>query len=256
MLPYLSVIMSEASCFAVIPARGGSKGVKRKNLRHLNGTSLVELAVNYGLENSVFKKVLLTTEEPEIAKLFISSQKFQNCEENKILQVTDKLYIHKRYSFEAQDLSPIRSALHSIVDSTVFSGFEHLMLLQPSSPFRFRGEVEEILKIAMERPFTSVVSVRDATSSHPERMFKLDNGVNQLVPYLQTTLGDNPPRQLLDKVFIKDGAFYFLKTEIIGKNQLLGDRIVPYDRSTLPNVNIDNEDDMLMAELLAKHLTK
>lgn len=246
----------ESKSFAVIPARGGSKGVTKKNLRLLGETPLVELAVNYGLQNEAFEKVLLTTEDSEIANLFTSSQKFQNCEDNGIFQVNDKLHIHKRRQDEAKDLSPIRLTLQSILNSAFLSSYKYLMLLQPSSPFRFMGEVEEILKIAEKSSFTSIVSVRDATSNHPERMFKQDQQHNHLVPYIQTKLGDNPPRQLLDKVYIKDGAFYFLRTDFIGSNQFLGDKIAPYDRTRLPCVNIDSEDDMLMAELLSRHLNK
>lgn len=231
-----------------MPARGGSKGVPGKNLRPLGGIPLVLHTINYALGEPGIADVLFSTDNLELAGLVMPIQDFQKMESGSILQVGARLMVHRRKDSQATDLAKISSTLFEISNSKFASDYEKLLMLQPTSPIRFPGELDTILKIARNESWSSIVSIRDATNNHPERMYLLENGI--LHPYSKTSFGDNPPRQLLEPVYIKDGSFYLFKIDLLRTGIMLGGAVYPYNRSCFPSVNIDTSIDFEFAEFL------
>jgi CMP-N-acetylneuraminic acid synthetase len=81
-------------------------------------------------------------------------------------------------------------------------------------------------------------------------MFKLSG--EYAIPLVDQSNGDNVPRQLLEKLYIKDGAFYILKRENLVKNIMLGTKVVPYVRHGIKTINIDEPDDLSIAQLIGE----
>jgi len=234
---------------AVIPARSGSKGIKNKNLVKVHGKSLVERSYEHAKNSKIFKKIIVSTDSLKIAQEInpqITADIFEK-NLNNFITVDGITLIHNRDSIMAQDLSPIRELLFMISNKFEFS---NLWMLQPTSPFRFNYEFNEIIKIIHNSEFSnlnwsSVVSCRVLSEVHPDRMLQIRN--SYAFPIIESLLGDNTPRQSLEQVYIKDGAYYVLRKENLINDIMLGECIVPYLRSGYSTINIDTFDDLIKA---------
>jgi CMP-N-acetylneuraminic acid synthetase len=100
----------------------------------------------------------------------------------------------------------------------------------------------------MNHDFTSIVSVKDVNGNHPDRMFKLEDQYLEQLYY--DNLDSSTPRQLLPKVYIKDGGYYIFRQSLLKEKIFLGNRILPFIRSSINNVNIDHIDDLNYARFI------
>jgi CMP-N,N'-diacetyllegionaminic acid synthase len=243
----------------MIPARGGSVGVKGKNIRKLRGKPLILYTLEFALAEGWFDEVLITTDDSQIAIEasggVIAKEEFEAGAEDAIWKVSNRLFIHKRKPEHCQTLSPIRDFLFEFVENEFFKGrFELLMMLQPTSPFRRHHEILEIRSLISHfSEFTSLVSVTPVGGLHPDRMYRMNE--DYLESYIDQANQDNKPRQLLEKLFIKDGAYYLFRPEILSDKVLLGQRPIALLREGLCTINIDDERDFLIAELIVNPYT-
>lgn len=246
--------MTGQVAFAFVPARGGSTGVKGKNIRLLHGRPLILHTVHFALECNWFRQVVVSTENFEIASIAtegkLTRSKFENLENDSIIDISTKLLFHKRKPQDAQTLSPIRNVLFDLaISSDIRNQFDLLMMLQPTSPFRRHSEIESIKEVLeRSKEFTSLVSVTPVGGFHPDRMYRLNEGI--LEAYIDQANKDNKPRQLLEKLYIKDGSYYLLTSKSLEKRELLGESVIPFMRNGLCTINIDDERDFKLAELI------
>ena len=231
---------------ALIPARGGSTGVKDKNLRIVGGESLVAKSWNQCRSARFFDQIILSTDSERIAMEISSKDIFQNAKFDDIYKIGPHLYIHKRSKEDSHSLSLISDLIFKL---NPLLDFDFIWLIQPTSPFRNQAEFNEIKLVAEANPnWTSIVSLKDASMYHPDRMFRISGEFVE--PLFMSKINDNTPRQLLPKVFIKDGAFYIFAKSNLSKNIFLGNKVIPFFRETKFNINIDTEEDLLIAQFL------
>lgn len=241
---------------AFIPARGGSIGVPGKNTRLLAGKPLIRHTIDFALNSGLFRRVVVSTDSAQIAEISteqeISQSTFHDLPEGQILPISDDLFLHKRKSEQAQTLSPIRDVLFELAaENSRLGDFEILMMLQPTSPFRTEQELEDIFQIIKTvDTWSSLASVTSIGGMHPDRMYR-NTEKGFLEPYLPQNGGDNKPRQLLEDLLIKDGAYYVLRRENLQNGIMLGDEMISYFREGLRTANIDTETDFRLAELIA-----
>jgi len=239
---------------AFIPARGGSTGVLKKNIRTLHGKPLILHTLDFAKSSKVFSRIIVSTDDSEIAAVAsygkLSQDDFVHAPEGTYLSLHKNFYIHKRPVSQAQTLSPIREVLFDLASQEIdILDSELLMMLQPTSPFRRHEELKEIeAKVKQEPNFTSIVSVTSVGGQHPDRMYRVESQI--LKPYINQQNLDNKPRQLLEELFIKDGAYYLLRRSILRQRTLLGELMLPLFRSGLCTINIDTLVDFKMAELV------
>jgi CMP-N-acetylneuraminic acid synthetase len=233
---------------AIIPARGGSKGVKHKNLRKIGSTSLVRRAWNSCLEAEFFQTIILSTDSEAICKEIFPRLDFSSISSNNLYYYKKQLVLHKRDSFQSSDVSSVYDTLNEIISNDELN-FDYLWLIQPTNPFRSLYEFNEIRKLCEgTSEFTSVVSVKDVNGYHPDRMFK-SQGEN-IVPYESNNLDISIARQLLPKLYIKDGGYYVFKDLILKQRLYLGNKILPYIRRNIDNINIDTIEDLEYARFV------
>ena len=239
---------------ALIPARGGSIGVKGKNIRKLKGKPLILHTLDFAIAESWFDQILVTTDDSRIAseatRGVLNQTYFDELPEDAICEISDRFFIHKRKLVHSETLSPIKDFLFEFVEDVFFKNrFEFIMMLQPTSPFRRHEEVVEIKKLVSKvKDFTSLVSITSVGGFHPDRMYRMKN--NYLDAYIDQNGQDNKPRQLLEELYIKDGAYYLFRPEILRCRTLLGKKPLPLKREGLCTVNIDDEIDFAIAELI------
>jgi CMP-N-acetylneuraminic acid synthetase len=236
------------SHLALIPARGGSIGIKDKNLQKIAGKSLVKWAYDFCSESKIFNTIMLSTDSSEISETISASANFSVLDEDEILYLSENNVIHKRALSDSGTFSLISDLVIKLANLPELD-FEYLWLIQPTSLFREKIDIQQILEILNgELDWTSIVSVKDFTKNHPDRMFRF-NG-DYVEPFLKENEIETIPRQLLSKVYIKDGAFYIFKKVNLQKGIFLGNKILPYCRSSSKNINIDDFDDLNYARFI------
>lgn len=244
---------------AFVPARAGSIGVPGKNRRSLAGLPLSMWSVKFALENQIIKHIYFSTDDEELAVNVapdsFSLDQFRLMPEDAVFEISKKISIHRRSKSQAQTLSLISEVLFDFVNQNlIYEKFDYLLLLQPTSPFRKQDELTRMLNTPPYDTWSSIVSMKDVGGMHPDRMYRVKSGV--ATPFLSQENGDNKPRQLLEPLLIKDGAFYLLKTENLKNKIMLGDSVVPFVREGLSTINIDTPEDFSLAEYYANEFFK
>tara|TARA_B110000114_G_scaffold173855_1_gene201823 strand:- start:3156 stop:3842 length:687 start_codon:yes stop_codon:yes gene_type:complete len=217
----------------IIPARGGSKGVPRKNIKKLNGKPLI----NYTIEaaRAVFedKHIIVSTDDKEIKKTVEGSG----------LQIP-----YLRPDFLASDTATTYDVLMHVIKFCEENNdfFDTLVLLQPTSPFRTATHIKEALKLYNSN-LDMVVSV-SLTKSNPYYVLfeEDDNG------YLKKSKkGNYSRRQDVPKVYEYNGAVYIINIDALKKQNLSEfSKIIKYEMDEISSLDIDTELDWRMAELL------
>ena len=215
---------------ALIPARGGSKGIPRKNCRLLAGKPLIAWSIEAALASPYIDSVVVSTDDQEIADI---SRQYG-------AQVP-----FMRPSELAQDDSPgMAPVLHALEQ---LPQFDHILLLQPTSPLRTLGEVNRCIEFAVARQAKAVVSVNESAQS-PYWMYRLDvdSYLSQLIPSSEFT-----SRQQLPPVFSLNGALYFANCEWLKKTQtFLTHETLGFVMPIEQSLDIDTPFDWKIAELL------
>ena len=229
---------------AVIPARGNSKGVPKKNLRELAGVPLVARAIRMAKQCEHDMLIAVSTEDEEIAA------------------IADKegvAVIERPQELAEDDVSTIAVVKHAMeyMDDEYNWRAHYVVSIQPTDPFTPSESLGHAISTIMHRSADSVVSVSPITGTHPYRAYFLneDNGLLPLFPeeselYLQ--------RQDRPKFFGFTGGFYVRRRELLehwnGKDFALGDHCIGVEVPEFAAVDIDTPIDMWVAEAIAKHL--
>ena len=226
--------------YGLIPARGGSKGIPRKNLFEVNGIPLIDYTINCASELDIFKDVFLSTDDVDIANRAQASR----------VKVPDL-----RPSILAQDdtltIDVAQHAIKSWISS--FGDDDYLVLLQPTSPLRRPQHVLESCNLIVDsrEHDLSLVSVCDVGANHPNRM-KVIQSDGRLKNFSGELPEDMRPRQKLPPVYIRNGAIYINRImDILKNDRMLTPNCLPYIMSTNESINIDTLDDVY---LLGKRL--
>lgn len=233
---------------ALVPARGGSAGIRNKNLQMIGELSLVKLAWNYCIEAGFFDYTCLSTDSEKISQEIFPQFNLHSTLPRTLSFISEKMAIHHRHESQSNSSSSVYELVSEISKLNEIE-FDFLWLIQPTTPFRSQFEFEEIKQILeVNDNLTSIVSVKDVSSNHPDRMFKIKN---LYLEHIYAQDGDiSKPRQLLPKIYIKDGGYYVFRYKLIKNNIYLGDRIVPYIRSNESNVNIDSSEELNYARYI------
>lgn len=222
---------SSNKTIAIIPARGGSKGVPKKNLRQLAGKPLMAWTIEAALMASGVDRVVVSTDSVEIAD------------------------VAKEYGAEAimrpkelaEDWSPSEEALlHALHVAGGPDKFEAVIFLQATSPLRTYIHVEEAVGLFRDSSADSLLSV------FPSHIFLWEERQGQATPIL-FDYGHRPMRQEMTNQFQENGAIYVFKPEVLlkGKNRL-GGKIVMYQMPEHASLDIDTEIDLILADILLK----
>lgn len=245
---------SNEMLIAIIPARGGSKGVPNKNLRRIGEYSLVQISVNFALACNEIDQVFLSTDSTEIANEILpenQKKEFLKLKEGGTIVISERLLLHKRRREQASDRSRTVETVIDIIDEEKFDKKSWILLLQPTSPFRFESEVSELLELAHVKEVNSCVSAKLFDSPHPAKAFKVDRNMLLDAGELDKLA---TPRQELETFYVFDGAFYLAKVSSIKENNsLLSSSTGIFLRKGIRTLNIDTEEDMKFATSLSQH---
>ncbi len=213
----------------VIPARGGSKGLKNKNLLMLGGKPLIAWTIEAALNSTYVDKVVVSSDSSEIREV---ANKFG----------AETPFSRPNYLSDDEALS-IDVILHAIQNLPLF---EYVCMLQPTSPLRTNVNIDEAFSLLLTENANSCVSVTKSEQS-PFWTFSIsENGKLQSLFDI-----DNMParRQELPDTYYLNGAIYIAKTSWLlkSKNFLTNDTL-PFIMSNDVSVDIDTKSDFEIAE--------
>jgi len=227
---------------AIIAARGGSKGIKLKNLSKINGKPLVAFSIEHSLASKLINRTIVSTDNEEIAK------------------------VSEEYGAEIPIFRSKELARDHILDLPVF---EHMLTylkeeenyepeivvhLRPTSPYRKAEWVDSAIKLLIEN--TSADSIRSVSepSQHPYRVFEIKNN------YLFPLMHERHPepyllrRQDLPKMYYYNCVIDVTKpSTIFNKNSMTGDKMLPYIMEPEDSIDIDKPIDLEFAKYFLKN---
>jgi CMP-N,N'-diacetyllegionaminic acid synthase len=218
------------SVLGLIPARGGSKGVPRKNIRQVAGRPLLTWTIDAARNSSYIDRLVLSTDDDEIAATAIAA----GCE-----------VPFRRPASLARDETPgIDPVMHALGE---LPSFDIVVLLQPTSPLRLAADIDGCLERMLAESAPACVSVRHAVD-HPYWTYRCDSrGV--LLPYFSDPQGLIHRRQDLPPAFVENGAVYAAKVDwLLTHRSFLIDETVGYEMPAERSLDIDLASDLALAE--------
>jgi CMP-N,N'-diacetyllegionaminic acid synthase len=219
----------------VIPARGGSKGVHRKNIREVSGKPLISWTIDAAIKSNVTEHIFVSTEDSEIARI---SEAYG-------------AKVIKRPNLLAQDESKtidvVKHAI-SVVEAKLKIKFEYIFLLQPTCPLIEADDIRLALSALKRSCAKSLISVYKVEDAHPARMYRVEK--NRLISISEGGSA-GLRRQELTEVYHRNGAIYACVRSVVFNDNALWDSspaplIMPKARS----INIDDEQDLVIANAL------
>ena len=217
---------------AIIPARGGSKRIPRKNIKHFLGKPIIAYSIETAINSGLFDEVMVSTDDDEIAKIalkygatvpFLRSQKTSN------------------------DFSTTLEVLEEVLKmfKTQNKNFDYACCIYACAPFTSEKNLKTSLKLLLNKNFDSVFPIIPFGNPIHRSLIIKDNKVNFFYPEFSTAR-----TQDLEKSFYDAGQFYWMVVEkCIEKAQLITDNSGSIILSELEGHDIDNEIDWKLAEI-------
>ena len=218
--------------FALIPARGGSKGIPRKNIREIAGKPLIAWTIEAARAAAGIDAVVVSTEDAEIAAV--------------AREWGAQVPFIRPPELAADETPGIDPVLHAIGE---LPAYDAVLLLQATSPLRTTADIDGILSLAAESGAPAVVSVCEP-EDHPNWMYRLAAG-SRLEPLLPAPAAAR--RQDLPPVYALNGAMYFARTAWLRETRgFLTDETCGYPMPAERSVDIDTPLVWRVAEMLLK----
>ena len=217
---------------ALVPARGGSKGIKLKNLKKIKNKSLIEITSDFINKCNFFDLKVLSSD----SNLILKHAKKLNFE-----------IIKRNKKLSGDQISDIEVINHSLIQLTKKNlNFDYLVYLQPTSPIRQRSHLLTTLKKVIKNNYDSSWSISKVSLKyHPLKSLKIYNKTLKLFDEKGKKI---VARQMLNETYIRNGVFYIFNIKELIKQKTI------YLKKTLPSItkyktiNIDSLDDLKEAK--------
>ncbi len=212
-------MVARPEVLAVIPARGGSKGIPRKNVRDFAGSPLIAFSIAAALQSETVTRVIVSTDDEEIAA------------------------VAREYGAEVPFMRPAEYAQDSTLDLPVFAhvlqtladteGYhpEVVVQLRPTSPIRPLTMVDDAVRLLLDNPEADSVRGVVPAGQNPHKMWRIDEASGRMMALLQVEgIAEpyNSPRQKLPPVYWQTGHIDAIRPRaILEKNSMSGDVILP-----------------------------
>lgn len=222
---------------AVIPARGGSKGLSQKNLKPLNGLPLVAHTLLAAKTAETLDRVILSTDSPEIAEV------------GKRYEVEVPFLRPSELATDDAPMAPVLAHAVSWTEKDRGKPVDVVVLLQPTSPLRQARHIDEGIRLLMDSGAESVVGLCKAPHN-PYWMWVIRNGnVERLFPEGAKWRR----RQDLPVVYQVNGAFYASRRHVImDHGQVLGERLRGLIMPEEDSIDIDSHLDFMLTETILR----
>ncbi len=235
------MVSAKPEVLAIIPARGGSKGIPRKNIKLFAGHPLIAYSIAAGVQAESVTRVIVSTDDEEIAA------------------------VARQYGAEVPFLRPAELAQDQTLDLPVFQhalrwleereGYrpEVVVQLRPTSPVRPPTLVDEAVRILLDHPEADSVRGVVPAGQNPHKMWRIDPQTGVMKNLLDVPGVDEPynaPRQILPPVYWQTGHIDAIRPRAIHAGSMSGRVILPVMVDPAYTVDIDTPKDWARSEWL------
>ncbi len=234
--------MKKLEVLAVIPARGGSKGIPRKNIRLFSGSPLIAWSIAAARQAETVTRTLVSTEDPEIAAIAAElGAEVPYLRPAELAQDT------------TTDLPVFQHVLQWLVDNEGYRP-EVVVQLRPTSPIRPRRCLDDAVRLLLEHPQADCVRGLVPAGQNPHKMWRIEAESGRMVPLLSVPGLPEPynaPRQALPPIYWQTGHIDAIRSgTILEKGSMTGSTIFPLIIDPRYTVDLDTLNDWAKAEWL------
>jgi CMP-N-acetylneuraminic acid synthetase len=224
----------EKTYLAIIPARGGSKRLPRKNLLDLNGKPLVAWSIEAGLNSKYMDKVVVTSDDADILTI---------AEDYGVLSINRPIEL-------SSDTATTFDAVEHAIENIKY--YDYIVLLQPTSPLRTEWHIDKAIEFLINKEADAIVSVCEMDHS-PLWSNTLDDTLS-MAEFLTKSI-KNKRSQDLDSYYRINGAIYICDTKKLLKEKgfFIENGIYAFKMDRETSIDIDNEIDFQLADLILKN---
>lgn len=224
--------------YTVIPARGGSKSIPKKNIKPLNGYPLIKYSIDYSNSCSLVNRTIVSTDDEEIAEIAQG--------------LGADVPFMRPQSLGGDLVEDYPVILHALnaMEEIYKETIDIIILLRPTSPLRPPSLIESGIDLLNNDPAATSVRAVSQSTEHPYRQWNLQDGYitgfsNSLSSKLEPF---NLPRQELPEVFFQTGDIEIIRRKTLNNGSISGDRILPLTIDSDQVYDIDNQEDFDLAE--------
>lgn len=210
---------------AIIPARGGSKTIKNKNLKKIKNKTLIEITIDNAIKTNIFDKIILSSNDVNILK-----------------ETKKDIILDNRPDYLSTDNSNVKDLITYIINKYIHDENVNIILLQPTSPLRDEHDIINSINVLKLNNVDSVVSVSKMEHIYnPEKCMVINDG--------KLNFYNNSSKELIRKqdtndYYYRNGAIYgFKKTSFIKYKNFFGEVCIPYIMEKDKSIDIDDKFD-------------
>lgn len=217
----------EYRILAVVTARGGSKGLPGKNIKDLNGKPLIAWTIRQIIDSELIDNFIVSTDSSEIAEV-------SECFGANVPEL--------RPDYLSTDTASSMDVLDYIIKNEENKGrlYDYVLLLEPTSPLRKRGDLDNMIRLAGDNPDRDgVISVGRVQLEHPMIIKKISM-TGTIIPYIEE-LTNVYQRQQHDEALFPYGVGYLIKVSVFKeKHTIYTSNVIPYYIERWQNYEIDD----------------
>jgi len=233
---------NETKILAIIPARGGSKSIPKKNMQDVAGKPLLWYTFQAVQNSNLVNRTIFSSDDEDM----IEYAKSNNIEVPFI-----------RPSSLSTDIASTYDVIKHTLDFLIKeSGYipDYIILLQPTSPLRTAKHIDEAIKKLIKLKGDSLVSVTELPHNHhPSKLMKLEKDKKDR---LKPLAGKENliRRQDMEHLYVRNGAAIYIFTYdlFVREKRLIGDDCIAYFMNAAESVDIDDFEDLKLADLIIK----
>jgi CMP-N,N'-diacetyllegionaminic acid synthase len=233
---------AHSTVLAIVPARGGSKGLPGKNLRLLEGRPLVAWPVSAALGAASVDRVIVSTDDVEIAQAARSAG-------------AEVPFLRPAHLADDK-ASSMDVVLHALeVLASQGQEFEYIVLLEPTSPLTESTDIEAAMSLLREAGDTAdaVVGICRVEASHPEYDVRRD-GAGLISPYAARNFNSLRRRQDIEELYFLEGSLYISSVKAFRRHQTFyHERTLGYVVPRWKSLEVDDILDFIMVEAVVRH---
>ncbi len=231
-------MINKKKILGLIPARGGSKGIPGKNIKDLFGRPLIEYTIDAARESNYIDHLIVSTDSIEISEL---------CKKVNV----DVPFIRPEH-LSTDSAKAIGVIQHAIIEMEKIGKVKYdlIVYLEPPNPLRITADIDHSIELFDRNNPDCVVSVQEANQFHPILMKKIEG--DRLKPIWKDEPEGVPRQEYSPKAFMRNGAVYVFRKELIMQGILYGQNIIPYVMPLSRSVCIDDMNDWYVAEAWLK----
>jgi N-acylneuraminate cytidylyltransferase/CMP-N,N'-diacetyllegionaminic acid synthase len=220
---------------AIIPARGGSKGLPGKNVRPLNGKPLIAYAIEEALKTKHIDRVIISTDDEEIAKVAV--------------QYGAELPFMRPSELASDTAMAIDNYIYTIerLENEGGKSIDSFVVLQPTSPLRIAADIDGAIEMFEQNKADSVISY--CQEAHPVTWHKYLDNQGRFVDIFDANIKNRQDNRVS---YYPNGAVYVFRTSMIRERKYYTDKSYAYVMPRTRSVDIDFIEDFEYAEFLLK----